>query len=101
MIPEARNDAEADAQEVGRLASESLCTAVNRHDKHQIACGLALGLLRSHRTLQQSAVSALAEALVAYAKESKDFTDIRNEHVVKTLLKHEAALREIAQAPFI
>jgi hypothetical protein len=101
MIPEARNDYEAAAQAAGFEIADHLTNAVNKHYKHQVACGLANGFLRTHRTLQQSAISTLAEALVAYAVESKDFTDMRNEHVVRAITKHREALLEIARAPFV
>ncbi len=101
MLPEARNDFEAEAQAVGESLAEVLCNGVNRHCKHQIAIGFARKLLHTHRTLQQAAVSSLAEALVAFAKESEDFTDMRNEHVVKKLNTHNGILREIAAAPFV
>ena len=101
MIPEAQNDYHAEARCVGNSLGEVLCNGVNRHDKDQIAYGIAESLLRSHRTLQQSAVLALAKALLTYAEESKDFTDLRNEFAVKTILKHKEALQELAGLPFI
>lgn len=101
MLPEARDEYEAAAQQIGFSIAEQLTNGVNRHTNHQIAIGFANGMLRSHRTLQQSAILALAEGLLAYAKESKDFTDLRNEFAVKTLLKMEPQLRELCHAPFI
>jgi redox-regulated HSP33 family molecular chaperone len=103
MIPEARDEYEEEARQVGTSIAEKLGNAVNRHDKHQVAIGFSIGMLGNHRTLQQSAISALAEAMLSFAKESKDGEryDMRNEYIIKAILKHEQALREIALAPLI
>ena len=100
MIPEVRNDFDAEARAVGNSLGEVLCNGVNRHCKDQIAYGIAESLLRSHRTLQQSAILSIAKALLIYAEETKDFTDLRNEFVVKTINKHREAFRELSGAPF-
>ena len=44
-----------------------------------IGAGIAEGLMRSHRTLQQSFISSLQKALVLYAESN---TDLRNEGAV-------------------